>query len=297
MDRAYWEVYEGESMRPSPLSSLFLASLLVLVLTLPTQAMAQGSSLIDESVQDSQSHSDGEAWLPLSSLRREPGVELTRSRVEKSDSTLWWKDEAHELVFKHQKAWALPTLVHGFTPGLILLGGIADQARRNPDCFGCGSEVTYAASLAFYFHMSSVIAGGVTWITFGDLHSRIYFENDKARLVDRLEQTARGFGVAAIVTGTLAALSAGILFGALNSEEPWNNPVVDMQGLFIMGWIHNGLAAPIFAHIAIANAVVAEQIDAIGWASEDSGEPTATLRRSTRPRLLGASPFGFSMAF
>jgi hypothetical protein len=280
-----------------PLSSLFLSSLLVLGLALPAQAMAQGLSLIDESEQDSQSHSDGEAWLPLSSLRSEPGVELTRSIVKKSAPTISWKNEAHALVFKHQKAWVLPTLVHGFTPGLILLGGIADQAQRNPDCFSCGSEVSYAASLAFYFHASSVIAGGVTWLTFGDLHNRIYFEDDKARLVDRLEQTGRGFGVAAIVSGTLAALSAGILFAAITSEEPWNNPIVDMQGLFIMGWIQNGLAAPIFAHIAIANAVIAEQIDAIGEDGGSPGDATAMLRRSRRPRLLGASPFGFSMAF
>jgi len=281
-------------MHLKPLSSLLLSALLLLAVTLPTQAVAQSSSLIDESVQDSQGHSDGEAWLPLSSLRSEPGVKLTRTRVQKSAPAITWKDEAHDIVYRHQQAWVAPTLIHAFTPGVMLLGGIADQARRNPDCFGCGSEVTYAASLAFYFHMSSVIAGGVTWITFGDLHSRIFFEDDKARLVDRLEQTGRGFGVAAIVTGTLAALSAGILFTALNSEEPWNNPVVDMQGLFIMGWIHNGLAAPIFAHIAIANAVVAEQIDAIG---EDQTGTTATRRRSKLPRLLSASPFGFSMAF
>jgi formate-dependent nitrite reductase membrane component NrfD len=178
----------------------------------------------------------------------------------------------------------------------MLLAGIADQARLNPDCFDCGSETSYAASMAFYFHAASVIAGGVTWLTFGDLHTRVYLEDDKARLVDRLEQTSKGFGVAAIVSGALAALSATILLGTVTSEEPWNNPFYDMQGLFIMGWIQNGIAAPMFAHIAVTNAVIAEQIDAI---DEDGvgNDGTAMLRRSRRPRLLSASPFGFSLAF
>ena len=282
-------------MRPTQmLSAHCIAAVLVLALGLPASAQAQSSSILNDSVPDTEGHSDGEAWLPLSSLRSEPAPELVRYRTPNPE--LPWKIEAHNRVLKHQKAWVLPTLIHAAIPGVIMLGGIADQARRNPDCFNCGVEVNYAASLAFYFHISSVIAGGVTWLSLGDMHTRIFLENDQARLVDRLQRTSRGIGVAAIVSGALAALSVGMLIGTNTDTEPWNNPLYDLQGLFIAGWVQNGVVAPIFAHIAITNAVIAETIDDIG--RDDSGEsPTASRERSKMPRLLGVSPFGLSLAF
>jgi hypothetical protein len=276
------------------LSAHCVAAALILALGLPTSAYAQNSSILNEKLPDTEGHSGGEGWLPLSSLRSEPAPELVRYRTP--NPTLPWKIEAHNRVLKHQQAWALPTLIHAAIPGVVMLGGIADQARRNPDCFNCGSEVAYAASLAFYFHISSVIAGGVTWISLGDMHTRIFLENDQARLVDRLQRTSRGIGVAAIVSGALAALSVGMLIGTNTDTEPWNNPLYDLQGLFIAGWVQNGLVAPIFAHIAITNAVIAEEIDGIGMLDSEES-PTASRERSNMPRLLGVSPFGFSLAF
>ena len=280
-------------IRPLP-SGRLLAALLLVTLIAPTASLAQTLAVLDSSVRNSRGHDDGDAWLPLSSLRVEPALELVRPPVQPAAPS--WKVEAHQILFEHQKAWVLPTLIHAATPGVMLLSGILDQARKNPDCFDCGEEANYAGSLAFYFHASSVIAGGVTWITLGDLHARISFENDQARLADRLQQTSKGFGVAAIISGSLAAVCVGAIIAANTSAEPGNNPLYDMRGLFVMGWIQNGLAAPIFAHIAITNAIVADQIANIG---EDSAyaNPSAMRQQPMRPRLLGASPFGFSLAF
>jgi hypothetical protein len=266
-------------------------ALIAALLLAAAPAGAAGSSLLDPSPSDSESQSDGDSWQPLSSLRSQPRPQWVRGQ---SASKTAWKDQAHAILLQHEKAWVGPTLIHGATPGLMLLAGIADQSRRNPDCFDCGQEVEYAASLAIYFHFSSIIAAATTWLTFGDLHARIGDEGNRTRLIDRLQRTSRAVGIAAIAAGAIAITSA-IAFAA-NSDGLGDDPLYALRPILVIGYVHSGIAAPIFAHVAIANAAFAEQLEAIGDDGKPSEGPVAR-HRAPRPRLLSASPFGLAVAF
>ena len=135
-------------------------------------------------------------------------------------------------------------------------------------------------------------------MSLGDMYTRIYFEDDQARLVDRLRRTGKGFGVAAIISGALAAVSATLLIASTSpSDRDFDiNPLAPYMPLFVVGWIHNGLAAPIFAHIAVTNAVIAGQIAQIGTSYSEAA-PEASRRAHSKPKLLSVSPFGFALAF
>jgi len=266
-------------------------ALIVTLLLAAPPAGAAGSSLLDSNPSDAESQSDGDSWQPLSSLRSEPRPQWVRGPAASNSA---WKGQAHAILLQHEKAWVAPTLLHGAAPGLILLAGLADQGRRNPDCFNCGREVQYAGSLAIYFHFSSIIAAATTWLTFGDLHARVGDEGNRARLIDRLKRTSRGVGVVAIAAGAIALTSA-IAFAA-NSDGLGDDPLDNLRPVMVIGYVHSGIAAPIFAHVAIANAAFAEQLEGIG----DDGKPSAgavARHRAPRPRLLSASPCGVAVAF
>jgi len=277
----------------------------------PAGASAESDGILDSSSARSDEDSHDAGWTPLSSQRAATrssldsdgdGVPGSLDRDPDGDGATGstgrtaanWKSRSHDLLVLHEKAWIAPTLIHAATPGVLLLAGLIDQAARNPGCFDCGNEVQYAASLAIYFHFGSVIAAGTTWVTFGELHNRIRLAQSRPRLIDRLRQTSRGLGVGAIVAGTIAATSIIAYAITINSDEPWNNPVYELTPLMLAGYIHSGLAAPILAHTALANAAFADQLQAM-QDSDRSGQ--APGRTQPKPRLLALSPFGLAIAF